>query len=44
MGIYFKDQIKLEEYQKQIEDRILYNINTYDYKKDIGIIDDEILY
>lgn len=39
-----KDQVKLEKYQKEIEDRILANINIYDYKKEVGVIDSEILY
>lgn len=40
---YIKDSVKLEEYQNKLQDRILYNINTYDYTKEYEP-DDEITF
>lgn len=34
----------VDDYQNQIKDRILYNINTYDYKNKQGERDEEIKY
>lgn len=41
---YIKDHNKLTEYQTRVENRLIQNINTYGYKKEIGVIDDEIDY
>lgn len=35
---------KLKEYQDKVQERLIKNVNMYDYKKDIGVIDDEIDY
>lgn len=34
-----KNRTKLEEYQNKLQDRILYNIANYDYKKEYNIDD-----